>query len=146
MLRTVTAVAAAVLLSPGAAVAQPTAKPTPGESIWIQSDGATWQMLRIWRTGSKVRIFHDDGRYPGDGKDCAWGSLKGETFRGKIQRLAPDPSPSRLTIKRDGKRLRVKGLQNTRPTWRKSSLAAFSAKVPRAGSNPGAWCRRFRPL
>lgn len=147
MRRLVATVVAAGLLGPGAAaVAQPTAAPSPGQSVWIQSNGRSWQMLRIWRSGSKVRIYHDDGAYPGDGKDCAWGSLKAGTFKGKIQRLAPEPSPIRLTIKRDGKRLRVTGLQDAGPIWKKSSLSAYAAKVPRAGSNPGAWCRTFRPL
>ena len=81
-----------------------------GETVWVQRTEYGWQMLQIWRTGSKVRIYHDDGGYPGDGFNCSWGTLRGQKFTGKVQRVAPDPIKVRYTIQRDGKKLRVLGL------------------------------------
>ncbi len=120
-----------------------------GETVWVQRTEYGWQMLQIWRTGSKVRIYHDEGAYPGDGFNCSWGTLRGQKFTGNVQRVAPDPIKVRYTIRRDGKKLRVLGLTGLkeldRQPWRQSSVQRFNAVVPESADNPGTWCRTFRP-
>ena len=117
--------------------------------MWVQRTEYGWQMLQIWRTGSKVRIYHDDGGYPGDGFHCSWGTMRGQKFTGKVQRVALDPIKVRYTIQRDGKKLRVLGLTGLkeldRQPWRRSSVQRFNAVVPESADNPGTWCRTFRP-
>jgi hypothetical protein len=100
---------AVVLVLAPSASAQDTHLPK-GQTVWIQRTDYGWQMLQIWRNDSKVRIYHDEGGYPGDGFNCAWGTLRGQKFTGKVQRVAPDPITVRYTIERDGKKLRVLGL------------------------------------
>ena len=117
--------------------------------MWVQRTEYGWQMLQIRRTDSKVRIYHDEGGYPGDGLNCSWGTLRGQRFTGNLQRVAPDPIKVRYTIQRDGKRLRVLGLTGLKELdgmpWRRSSVQPFNAVVPESADNPGTWCRTFRP-
>jgi hypothetical protein len=138
-------VAAVAMLAP-AAGAQAAELPK-GESVWIHRTDYGWQMLQIWRTGTRVHIYHNDGGYPGDGFNCSWGTLDGQKFRGKVQRVAPDPIPVRYTIQRDGKKLQVLGLTGLkeldRQPWKRSSVKRFNALVPESAGNPGTWCRTY---
>lgn len=115
-----------------------------GPSVWIQPNGDTYQMLRLWRSGSDLRIYRDEGNYPGDGIYCAWGTLRGgKKFIGKEQRVAPDPLAVRYTFGTKNGKLTVKGLPGK---WWRSSVKRFHALVPEAEGNDGAWCRTYKPI
>lgn len=133
-------------LTAAAAVASRVPK---GASVWIKPAGGTYQMLRLWRSGSKVRIYRDEGSYPGDGTYCSWGTLRGKRFVGKEQRLAPEPVSVRYTIRKKGGKLEVLGLTGSasedRLPWRRSSLQKYFQLVPDAAGNTGQWCRTFKP-
>lgn len=54
MIRTIATVALtglSVTLLTAPSVAQPAKAPPPAQSVWIQSSGSTWQMLRMWKNG-----------------------------------------------------------------------------------------------
>lgn len=142
------------VVAPAAAAVPPSAlvsvRPPSGESVWIKRSGSGWQMLRLWRNGTKVRIYHDEGTYPGDGFYCSWGSLRGRSFKGKVQRLAPEPVRARYRIKRTGAKLRVLGLTGLkaqdRLPWKRASVQQFNELVPQSVGNSGDWCRTFKPV
>lgn len=120
-----------------------------GHSVWIKPSGGSYQMLRLWRSGAKLRLYRDEGSHPGDGFYCSWGTLHGKTFIGKEQRLAPEPVRARYTIGKKGNRLKVLGLTGSavedRLPWRRGSLQKYFRLVPDAAGNTGQWCRGFKP-
>lgn len=140
----------ALAATPAAADGHLTTTAPKGASVWIAPSGDTYQLLRLWRSGDRLRLYRDEGNYPGDGVYCAWGSLDGKTFTGKEQRVAPDPIPVRYTIKRKGRTLRVVGLtglkSDDRLRWRRGTVAKFHRLVPKAAGNDGSWCRTYTPL
>lgn len=120
-----------------------------GGSVWIKPSGGTYQMLRLWRSGSKLRIYRDEGNYPGDGFYCSWGSLRGKTFVGREQRLPPEPVAVRYSIRKKGSKLKVAGIGSAsedRSPWRRASVQKYTQLVPDAAGNTGEWCRTFRPV
>lgn len=145
-----TGVTVSLAAAPAAADGHLTATAPKGASVWIAPSGDTYQLLRLWRSGDRLRLYRDEGNYPGDGVYCAWGSLDGKRFTGKEQRVAPDPLPVRYTIKREGRTLRVAGLTglkaDNRLRWRRGTIAKFHRLVPQAAGNDGSWCRRFTPI
>lgn len=126
------------------------AKVPAGASVWVKPVGGTYQMLRLWRSGKKLRLYRDEGNYPGDGQYYSWGKLRGKRFVGKEQRLAPEPVKARYTIRQKGSRLKVLGLtgsaQEDRLAWRRASLRKYFQLVPEAASYTGSWCRAFKPM
>lgn len=121
-----------------------------GGSVWIKPTGGTYQLLRLWRSGSRLRLYRDEGNYPGDGSYCSWGTLRGKKFVGKEQRLAPEPVRVKYTVKKKGGRLKVLGLTGNRADdrlpWRRGSLQKYFQLVPKATGNTGEWCRTFKPM
>lgn len=121
-----------------------------GGSVWIKPVGGTYQMLRLWRSGSNLRIYRDEGKYPGDGMYCSWGNLRGKKFVGMEQGLAPDPVAVRYTIRKGGGRLKVfeltGSMQEDRLPWRRGSVQKYFQLVPDAIGNTGEWCRTFKPM
>ncbi|MFN8185004.1 MAG: hypothetical protein U0R23_11325 [Candidatus Nanopelagicales bacterium] len=121
-----------------------------GSSVWIKPSGNTYEMLRVWRSGHKMRLYRDEGNYPGDGTYCSWGTLRGHKFVGKEQRVAPDPLRARYTIRMKGARLKVSGLTGSKAQdglpWRRGSLRQYFQLVPDAAGNTGSWCRTFSPV
>ena len=132
-----------------AAAAAASRRVPSGSSVWIKPSGGTYQMLRLWRSGEKLRLYRDEGNYPGDGTYCSCGELRGKRFVGKEQRLAPEPVRVAYRIKKAGSRLKVLGLTGSRPEdrlpWRRGSVQRYFALVPDATGNTGDWCRTFRP-
>lgn len=121
-----------------------------GRSVWIKPSDGTYEMLRLWRSGTRLRIYRDEGSYPGDGTYCAWGTLRGKKFKGKEQRLAPEPVSVRYTISKSGGRLKVLGLTGSNAEdsvpWRRGSVKKYFSLVPDAAGNTGQWCRSFKPV
>jgi hypothetical protein len=125
------------------------AKVPAGASVWVKPVGGTYQMLRLWRSGKKLRLYRDEGNYPGDGQYCSWGKVRGKKFVGKEQRLAPEPIKARYTIRRKGGRLMVLGLTSSeqdRVAWRRASLRKYFQLVPEAAGHEGSWCLTFKPM
>jgi len=126
------------------------AKVPAGGSVWIKPVGSTYQILRLWHSGTKLRLYRDEGNYPGDGQYCSWGTLRGKKFVGREQRVAPDPVKARYTIRKKGSRLKVLGLtgsaQEDRLPWRRSSVRKYFQLVPDAAGYTGSWCRTFKSL
>ena len=83
-----TGVTVSLAAAPAAADGHLTATAPKGASVWIAPSGDTYQLLRLWRSGDRLRLYRDEGNYPGDGVYCAWGSLDGKRFTGKGQRVA----------------------------------------------------------
>lgn len=152
LLVTVTAAAAlGITSSPALADSTELASRVPaGASVWIKPVGGTYQMLRLWRSGAKLRLYRDEGNYPGDGTYCSWGTLRGKTFIGKEQRLAPDPVAARYKIRKKGGKLKVLGLTASRAEdrlpWRRGSVQKYFQLVPDAAGSTGHWCRTFKPV
>ncbi|MEZ5186631.1 MAG: hypothetical protein R2720_12875 [Candidatus Nanopelagicales bacterium] len=126
------------------------AKVPGGASVWIKPVGGTYQMLRLWRSGTRLRLYRDEGNYPGDGQYCSWGTLRGKRFVGKEQRVAPDPIPARYKIRKKSGRLQVLGLsgsvQEDRLPWRRGSVQKYFQLVPDAAGYTGQWCRTFKRM
>lgn len=119
-----------------------------GSSVWTKGRDGNHQMLRLWRSGSELRIYRDDGGYPGDGRFCAWGTVRGNTFVGKELRVAPDPLAVRYTFVKESGKLTVLRLTGWKPEdrrpWRRSTVKKFRAWVPEA-PGAGQWCRTYQP-
>ena len=122
-----------------------------GASVWIRrAPGGRHEMLQIWRQGKQVRIYSDDGGYPGDGKHCSWGTQRNGRFSGMQQRVAPNPIRTRFGLKQKGSKLWTPGFtdgagQDRRP-WRRGSLEKYHQLVPQSQQNPGTWCLTQHPL
>lgn len=128
--------------------ARGTPGPPRGVSTWIRAapEFDTWNMVRVWRKGKRVRVYVDDGGYPGDGKFCFRGRLKGSVLRGWELGPAPDPYRQSYRVRRVGDKLVFKGVYAVDATmdrrrWRPASVATYRSLVPEAGS--GRWCRTY---
>ena len=133
--------------TPGASVSAVSS----GASVWIRrAPGGRHEMLQIWRQGKQLRIYSDDGGYPGDGQHCSWGTQRKGRFVGMQQRVAPEPIRMRFGLKRKGSKLWTPGFtdgagQDRRP-WRRGSLERYHQLVPQSQQNPGTWCLNQHPL